>query len=91
MSLPPHHLIDDTHIALDNLHYLCAYVLIYVVRHRDAMLTVLAKLYCSINCLKEALLVDAGNDEVTLVDSLRTLGRGADADGWEGVTNACEE
>ena len=55
------------------------------------MLTVLAELYCSINCLKEALLIDAGNDEVALVDGFGTFGRGADADGREGVTNAGEE
>ena len=55
------------------------------------MLSVLAELYCSINCLKETLLIDAGNDEVALVDGFRTFGRGADADGREGVTNAGEE
>ena len=55
------------------------------------MLTVLAELYCSINCLKEALLIDASNDEVALVDGFRTFGRGADADGREGMANAGEE
>ena len=87
----PHHLVDDAHIALDNLHYLGAYVLIHIVRHRDSMLTVFAELYSSIYRLKEALLVNAGNDEVALVDGFGTFGRGADADGREGVTNAGEE
>ena len=54
-------------------------------------MTVFAKLYSSINCLKEALLVDAGNDEVTLVDGFRTFGRGADADGREGMAYTGEE
>ena len=87
----PHHFVDDAYIALDNLHYLGAYVLINIIRHRDAMLTVLAKLYCSIYGLQEALLVDAGNDEVALVDGFGTFGRGADADGREGMAYTGEE
>lgn len=55
------------------------------------MLTVLAEFYSSIYRLKEALGVDAGNDEVTLVDGFGTFGRGADADGGEGMANAGEE
>ena len=91
LKLTPHHLIDNAYIALDDLHYLGAYVFIHIVRHRDAMLTVFAELYSSINCLKEALLIDAGNDEVSLVDGFGTLSRGTDANGREGVTNAGEE
>ena len=87
----PHHLIHDAHIALDNLHYLGTYVLVYIVWHRDSMLTVFAELNSSIYCLKETLLIDASNNEVALVDGFRTFGRGTDADGREGVTNAGEE
>ena len=91
LKLPPHHFIHDAHITLDDLHYLGAYVFVHIVRHRDSMLTVFAKLYSSIYSLKETLLVNAGNGEVALVDGFGTFGRGADADGWEGVTYACEE
>ena len=42
LKLTPNHLVDDAHIALDNLHHLGAYVLIYVVRHRDSILTIFA-------------------------------------------------
>ena len=91
LELTPHHLIHDAHIALDDLHYLGAYVLVHIIRHRDSMLSVLAELYSSINCLKEALLIDASNDEVALVDGFGTLSRGADADGREGETNTGEE
>ena len=52
---------------------------------------VLAKLNSSIYRLKEALLIDAGNDEISLVNGFGTFGRGANADGREGVTNAGEE
>ena len=43
------------------------------------MATVFAEFYGCIDCLKEALLIDTCNDEVALVNSLGTLGRGADA------------
>ena len=89
--LPPHHLVHDPHIALDDLHYLGAYVLVHIVRHRDSMLTVLAELNSSIYCLKEALLIYAGNDEVSLVDGFGTFGGGADADSGEGMAYAGEE
>ena len=55
------------------------------------MLAILAKLDSGIYCLKEALLVNAGNDEVALVDGFRTLSGGTDADGREWMTYACEE
>ena len=51
LLLPPYHLVYNTHIALDDLHYLGTYVLIHIVRHRDAMLTVLAEFYGGIYCL----------------------------------------
>ena len=89
--LPPYHLVDDAYVALNDLHYLSTYVFIHIVGDRDSMLTVFAELYSSIYRLKEALLVNAGNDEVALVDGFRTLGGGADTDGREGVTNAGEE
>ena len=91
LKLPPHHLVDDAHIALDNLHYLGAYVLVHIVRHRNSMLSIFAELYSGIYRLKEALLVNAGNDEVCLVDGFGTLGRGTDADGRERMTNAGEK
>ena len=55
------------------------------------MLTVFAEFYCCIYCLKKTLGVDAGNDEVTLVDGFRSFGRGADADGREGMAYTGEE
>ena len=91
LKLTPYHLIDDAYIALDDLHYLGAYVLVHIVRHRDSMLTILTKLDSGIHCLKETLLIDASNDEDCLVDGFRTLGGGADANGREWMANAGEE
>lgn len=55
------------------------------------MLAVSAELYGRINSLEQALGVDAGNDEVTLVNGFGTLGRGADADSREGMAHTGEE
>lgn len=87
----PHHLIHDTHIALHYLHNLSRYILIYIIRYRNAVLTVTAELDGGVNGLEQRLLVDTSNDEVALVDSLGTLGRGTDADGRERVADAGEE
>ena len=55
------------------------------------MTAIPAELNSSVNCLKERLGVDAGDDEVGFVNSFRALGTGADADGRERVANASEE
>ena len=91
LLLPPYHLVDDAYIALNDFHYLGAYILIHIIGDGDAMLTVFAEFYGGIYSLEEALGVDAGNDEVTLVNSLGTLGRGTDADGREGMAYTGEE
>ena len=51
--LPPHHLIHNPHITLNNLQDLRADIFIDIIRHRDAVLTILAKIYSSIYCLQE--------------------------------------
>ena len=40
---PPHHLVDDAYIALDNLNYLSAYILVHIVGHGDAVVAVAAE------------------------------------------------
>ena len=87
----PHHFVDDAYVALNDFHYLGADILIHIIGHRDAMLTVFAEFYGGIYSLEEALGVDTGNDEVTLVNGFRTLGRGADADGREGMAYTGKE
>ena len=91
LLLPPHHLVDDAYVALNDFHYLGGDILIHIIGDGDAMLTVFAEFYGGIYSLEEALGVDAGNDEVTLVNSLGTLGRGTDADGREGMAYTGEE
>ena len=89
--LPPHHLIHNPHITLDDLHDLRADILIYIVRHRDAVVAVAAEFDCGVNCLEEGFGVNAGDDEVGFVDSFRALGAGADADCWERMAYAGKE
>lgn len=55
------------------------------------MLAVTTELNGSVNGLEQGFLVNACNDEVALVNGLGTLGRGADADGGEGMADAGEE
>lgn len=87
----PYHFIHDAYIALDDFHDFGRDVFIYIVGNGDSMVTFLAEADCGIYCLKETLLIDAGNDEIGFVDGFGTFGRGADANGGEGVTYAGEK
>ena len=89
--LPPYHLVDDAYVALNDLHHLSTYVFIHIVGDRDAVVTVFAEFNRGIYCLQEALGVDAGNDEVPLVNGLGALRGGTDADGGEGMAYTGEE
>ena len=44
-----------------------------------------------IHCLKQVVLIDAGDEEAGLVKGFRALGAGADADSRERMTDAGEE
>ena len=47
----PHHFVDDAYVALNDFHYLGAYILIHIIGDGDAMLIVFAEFYGGINCL----------------------------------------
>ena len=91
LLLPPHHFVDDAYVALNDFHYLGRYVLVDIIRYRNTMMSISAEFHSGIYCLKEALGVDTGNDEISLVDGFGTLGGGADADGREGMAYTGEE
>lgn len=80
LFLPPHHFINHSRIALNELHDFGADVFINIVRNRDTVVTVLDHLYGRVNSLQERVFVDAGENEATLVEGLWALGRCADAD-----------
>ena len=89
--LPPHHLIDYPHIALDDLDNLGADIFINIIRYWDAVVAIAAEFDCGVNCLEKGFGVDTGDDEVGFINSLRTLGAGADADCRERMAYASEE
>ena len=54
---PPHHLIHNICIALDDLYYLCTYILLHIVRYRYPKVPFQVHGYSCIHCLEQALLV----------------------------------
>ena len=89
--LPPHHLIHDPRIALYDLHHLGGDILIYIVGHRDAMVTVGVHGHGRIHRLQEAVGVDARDEETTLVQGFGALCAGANAHGRERLADAREK
>ena len=69
----PHHLINYTGVALDNLHNLRRYVLIHIIRHRQTVIAVEIHLHRRIHSLQQALLVNACQHKAALIQRLRTL------------------
>ena len=76
---------------MDDLHDLRADVFFDVVGHRDSVVAVGVHRDGGIDSLQERLFVDAGDKEACLVERFGAFGAGADADGGEGVADACEE
>ena len=91
LVFPPHHLIHNPGVALDDLHHFGGDVFLHVVRHGDAVVAVLVHLHSGIHGLEEAVRIDACQDETSLVQSLGALGGGADAHRRERVPHAGEE
>ena len=91
LEFPPDHFVDNARVGLDNFDHLGGDVLVHVVRDGDAVLAVAAKFHGRIHRLQQGFPVDAGDDEVALVQRLRTLSGGADADGRERMADGGEE
>ena len=60
LILPPHHLINHTGIALDDLNDLIGDIFVQVIRHRDTKITVLIHLHRHLHRLKQVVAVDTG-------------------------------
>lgn len=89
--LPPHHLVDDADVTLDDLDDFGGDVFIDIIRDWDAVGAVAAEFDRGVHRLEQTLGVDAGDDEVSLVYGLGTLSAGADADGRERMSHRGEE
>ena len=83
---PPHHLIDNANVALDDLDYFVADI-VGVVGYGDAVIAVSGHADGEIHALQEALLVNAAEDEAGLVEGFGTLGAGADAHCGDGFAD----
>lgn len=83
---PPHHLIDNTDVALDNFDYFVADV-VGVVGYGNAVVAVAGHADGEVYALQEALLVNAAEDEAGLVEGFGALCAGANANGGDGFAD----
>lgn len=91
-DLPPHHLVHDAGVALDDLDHLGGHGLVGVVGHgRLGQRPLGVELDGGVNGLEQAALADAGQREACLVQRLGALGGGADAHRRERAADAGEE
>ena len=90
-DFPPHHLVHNPHIALDDLDDFGGDVLVGVVGDREAIEAITAEFHSGVDGLEEAFFVYAGDDEVTFVDGFWPLSARPDADGWERMSYTGEE
>ena len=92
LVLPPHHLVHDSGVALDNLDHLGGHGLVGVVGNGCLGQRALrVELDGGVDCLEQAALADAGECEARLVEGFRALGGGADAHRRERAADAREE
>ena len=78
-------------VALDNLHNLSRYVLIYIIRHRQSVITIKIHLHRCVYSLQQAFFVNACKHKAALIQRFWELRRGADAHRRECMADACEE
>ena len=91
LKLTPDHFVDYTNVRLNDSYYLGTYVLIHVIRHRDAGLGIFYQFHGHIDTLEQALGINTTQYKATLVQGFRTLGTGADAHGRERMALTGEE
>ena len=90
--LPPHHLVHDAGVALDDLDHLGGHGLVGVVGNgRLGKRTLRVELDGGVDGLEQPLFGDAGEREARLVQCLGALGGGADAHRRERMPDAREE
>ena len=92
LILPPHHLVHDAGVALDDLDHLGGHGLVGVVGDgRLGQRPLRVELDGSVDGLQQAALGDAGQREAGLVQRLGALGGGADAHRRERAADRREE
>ena len=91
LELSPHHLVDDSGVALDDFHNLGRDIFFDVVRHGDAVVAVGVHRDGGVDGLQKGLFVDAGDEEAGLVKRFGAFRAGADANCRERMPHAREE
>ena len=92
LRFPPHHLVHDAGVALDDLYDLGGHGLVGVVGNgRLGQRPLGVELDGGVDRLQQAALADAGQREAGLVQGLGALGGGADAHRGERAADAREE
>ena len=56
----PHHFIHNASIALYDLDHLIRNILVHIIRHRNAKITIFVHLNCHIHRLQQSLFINAG-------------------------------
>ena len=87
----PDHFVDDGDVGLDDFDDDVADVFAGVDVDGGAVVVVAVHGDGGLDGLQEALFIDAGQDEAGVVERLGAFGRGADADGREGMADGGEE
>ena len=91
LKLPPHHLIHNPRIRLNNLHDLRRNILIDIIRHGDAMVAGGIHCHGRVDSLEQGTRVDAGDEEAAFVQGFGALGRGANAYRRERMSHRSKE
>ena len=91
LEFAPNHLVDNTRVRLNDLNHLGRNVFFYVGGDGDAVVALTVHRNGGADCLQKAVFVNTGEDEASLVKRLGALGRGADANGGEGMSDRGEE
>ena len=73
-SFPPHHLIHNTRITLNDLNYPCADILLHIIRHRNPIIPIHIHRNRGIHRLQQTRFINTGKDKACLVQRFRTLG-----------------
>lgn len=87
----PDHLVDNGNVALNKLDYNVRDILADIDVDGSSVIVVPVHLYGGVDCLKQTLFVYARKDETCIVKALGALGRGADTDCRERMTDRREE
>lgn len=88
---PPHHLVHNARVALYDFHHFGADILVHVVGHGDARMTVSDELHGNVNALQQTLGIDAAEHEAALVKGFWSFRARADAYSREGMAYRSKE